>query len=117
MAGLKLKTDSFGLEGSPLAFSDQTTIFQIPEQYNAMWVPVGFQLSGTWNGATVTLEACMDTTASPLVFTPVANSTYTADTAGKWDLPVGCYFRLTVDTTSPLADISVALLGEIDIAR
>jgi len=75
---------------------------------------VGFTLTGTWNSATITLYICADTTASPLVFAAVASASYTESVGDKWDIPTGCFFKLTASGSgSPIPALTAELVGDI----
>jgi hypothetical protein len=100
-------TDTFAADGD-------SSIYQCIAPDNAQVEPVAFTLTGTWNSVTATLYVCADTTASPLVFAAVPSAAYTADTGDKWDMPTGCYFKVTVSASgSPVPALTLNLAGDI----
>lgn len=108
MAKLNRYSDTFAADGDSKIYK-----FNTPDSNQAV-ESVAFTLTGTWNSATITLYICADTTASPLVFAAVPDAAYTADTGDKWDIPTGCYFKLTASGSgSPIPALTAALVGDI----
>ena len=101
-------TDTFAADGD-------SVIYQFTRGTdNAQIEPVAFTLSGTWSSVTATLYICTNTGESPLVFAAVPNAAYTADTGDKWDIPTGCYFKVTVSASgSPIPALTLRLKGDI----
>ena len=108
----------FTQTGSPLTFVTQSGDYHVAKDTgNPDQEPVSFQISGTWNSATVTVHQCVDHTTSPLVFVPTALA-YTADKAGTWTLPTDTLFRLVITGYgSPLPNLTAKFKGDISIAK
>ena len=75
---------------------------------------VFYTIDGTWGSGTVTLTVCIDTEASPQVFTDIPDGAFTADTAGYLNLPYGALIKgVTSGSTSPALTLTVR--GDIKI--
>jgi hypothetical protein len=104
----------FAQSGSPLTLTTESGVYHVaPSTGNPDTEPVSFQMSGTWNSATVTLHQCVDHTTSPLVFVSTGTA-YTADKSGTWTLPTDTLFKLVMTGHgSPVPSINVKFKGDI----
>jgi len=106
MAKLNRYNDAFSADGDSKLYKFNTG------DTNQSVESVGFTVTGTWGSGTATLYICVDTTASPLVFAAVPSAAYTEDTGDKWDIPTGCYFKVTLSgSTTPT--LALELVGDI----
>ena len=103
------------------AANGNSTAFKVRETPgNEQFEKVAFQVYGTWNSATVSIEACYDINASPQQWTVAAapdnlEATFTQDFAWNLEFMSGTWIRATIaDTASPIAhSLTVKAKGDL----
>jgi hypothetical protein len=90
---------------------------------NVLLETVLVQGTGTWSGATVTLQVSLNGNASPATWGGMTDTSGTAiavftDTfAVNLELPTGCWFRAVVSGSgSPVPSLTVKAAGDIEAA-